>query len=79
MPSAVPPSVSVPPGEDEVDRYYREHPDLYTRNGVLVPFDAARPEIVQVLTAQVRRTLVNDWVTGLRRRADVRIAGQPGL
>ena len=69
---------SVPPGEEEIGRYYRDHPDLYTRNGLLMPFDAARPEIVQVLTAQGRRTLVNDWVTGLRRRADVRIAA-PGL
>jgi hypothetical protein len=70
---------SVPPPEDELGRYYREHPDLYTRNGVLMPFDAARPEIVRLLTAQSRRTLVNDWVAGLRRRADVRIAAQPGL
>jgi hypothetical protein len=70
---------SVPPAEEEIGRYYRDHPDLYTRNGVLMPFDAARQEIVQVLTVQGRRTLVNDWVTGLRRRADVRIAAQPGL
>jgi len=69
---------SVPPGEEEIGRYYRDHPDLYTRNGVLRPFDAARPEIVQTLTAQGRRTLVNDWVASLRRRADVRIAA-PGL
>jgi len=69
---------SVPPPEDELGRYYREHPDLYTQNGVLMPFDAARAEIVRLLTAQSRRTLVNDWVAGLRRRADVRIAAQPG-
>jgi hypothetical protein len=70
---------SVPPPEEEIGRYYREHPDLYTRGGVLMPFEAARPEIVQLLTAQARRTLVNDWVAGLRRRADVRVAAQPGL
>jgi len=70
---------SIPPPEDELGRYYREHPDLYTQNGVLMPFDAARAEIVRLLTAQSRRTLVNDWVAGLRRRADVRIAAQPGL
>jgi hypothetical protein len=70
---------SVPPPEEEIGRYYREHPDLYTRNGVLMPFEAARPQIVQLLTAQGRRTLVNDWVAGLRRRADLRVAAQPGL
>ena len=65
---------AVPPPEDEIGRYYREHPDLYTRNGVLMTFDAARPEIVQVLAAESRRAMVNDWVAGLRRRADVRVA-----
>ena len=66
----------VPPPEEEIGRYYREHPDLYTRNGVLVPFETARSEIVQALMAQSRSDLVNDWVTGLRRRADVRVAEQ---
>jgi len=66
----------VPPPEEEIDRYYRAHPDLYTRNGVLVPFETARSEIVQALMAQARRDLVNDWVTGLRRRADVRVAAK---
>ena len=66
----------VPPPEEEIGRYYREHPDLYTRNGVPVPFETARSEIVQALMAQARRDLVNDWVTGLRRRADVRVAAK---
>ncbi len=67
---------TVPPPEEEIGRYYREHPELYTRNGVLMPFESARSEIVQVLAAQGRRALVNDWVAGLRRRADVRMAEQ---
>ena len=67
---------SVPPPEEEIGRYYRDHPELYTRNGVMLPFEDARSEIVQVLTAQGRRALVNDWVSGLRRRADVRMAAE---
>ena len=63
---------SVPPAEEEIGRYYREHPDLYTRGGALLPFETARPEIVRLLTAQSRGALVQDWVNGLRRRADVR-------
>ena len=65
---------AVPPPDEEIGRYYRDYADLYTRNGVLMTFDAARPEIVQVLAAESRRAMVNDWVAGLRRRADVRVA-----
>jgi hypothetical protein len=65
-----------PPPEDDIGRYYREHPDLYTRNGALMPFETARSQIVQALAAQIRQNLVNDWVAGLRRRADVRVAGR---
>src|SRR5687768_859781 len=43
---------TVPPAEEEVGRYYREHPDLYARNGVPVPFETVRTEILQALTAQ---------------------------
>jgi len=65
---------SVPPADEEIGRYYREHPDRYARDGVLMPFETARPEIVRLLTAQSRGALVQDWVTGLRRRADVRVS-----
>jgi hypothetical protein len=65
---------SVPPADEEIGRYYREHPDRYTHDGVLMPFETARPEIVRLLTAQSRGALVQDWVSGLRRRADVRVS-----
>jgi peptidyl-prolyl cis-trans isomerase SurA len=67
---------TVPPTEEEVGRYYRENPNLYTRDGVLIPFETARPDIVLGLTAQNRQAVVDEWVAGLRRRADVRIASQ---
>ena len=65
---------SGPPAEEEIGRYYREHPELYTRNGTLVPFETARPDVVRALTAQNRNVLVQDWLNGLRRRADLRIS-----
>jgi hypothetical protein len=67
---------TVPPPEEEVGRYYREHSELYTRNGVPIPFETARPEIIQLLTSQNRQAVVDEWLTGLRRRADVRVAGK---
>ena len=63
---------TVPPPEESVVRHYREHPELYTRNGVLVPFETARVEIMQALTAQNRQAVVDEWLAGLRRRADIR-------
>jgi parvulin-like peptidyl-prolyl isomerase len=59
------------PTDDELAAYYRDHPGEFTRGGQIVPRDAARAEIVTALTTARRTTLINDWVSGLRRRADV--------
>ena len=64
------------PPEEEIGRYYREHSELFTRNGVLLPFENVRPEVVRALTTQNRDTLVQDWLAGLRRRADVRMGNR---
>jgi hypothetical protein len=65
---------SVAPAEEEIGRFYREHPELFTRNGTLVPFETARADVVRALSAQSRGALVQDWLNGLRRRADLRIS-----
>ena len=67
-----------PPTDDEIGRYYREHPQPFTRAGQLVPFDTARPDIVRALTDERRKALIADWVAGLRKRADVVILYRPG-
>ena len=43
------------PGEEELGRYYRDHPELFTRNGQLVPFADARRDVVQAAVAARRR------------------------
>jgi hypothetical protein len=60
-----------PPTDDEMAVYYRDHPGDFTRGAQVVPVDAARAEIAAVLVAARRKTLIDDWVSGLRRRADV--------
>jgi hypothetical protein len=67
---------TIPPPEDEIGRYYREHPDRFMRDGVLIPLEDARPAIVQALSAQGREALVGDWLAGLRRRADIRMGNK---
>jgi hypothetical protein len=65
---------TIPPLEDEIGRYYREHPERFTRDGALIAFETARPAIVQALAAQTRDALVGEWLAGLRRRADIRVS-----
>jgi hypothetical protein len=65
---------SVAPADEEIGRFYREHAELFTRNGTLVPFETARADVVRALSAQSRGALVQDWLNGLRRRADLRIS-----
>jgi hypothetical protein len=60
-----------PPTEDDLGRYYREHPQFFTHDGRLTPFEEARLTIVEAATAERRQRLVDDWVAGLRRRAEI--------
>jgi peptidyl-prolyl cis-trans isomerase SurA len=64
---------TAPPSEDELTGYYRERAASFTRGGVLVPFETVRQEIVQAVIAETRRVVVDEWLAGLRRRADIRI------
>jgi hypothetical protein len=60
-----------PASEDALGRYYREHPEQFTFRGVLVPFERARPDVARAVAASQRRTMVNEWLAGLRRRTEV--------
>ena len=59
------------PTDEEVERYYREHQQEFSRNGAIIPFDRARQDVVQAVRTERRRMLVDDWVAGLRRRAEI--------
>ena len=64
-------SAWVLPTDEEVGRYYREHQQEFSQNGEIVPFDQARQNVVQAVRTERRRMLVDDWVAGLRRRAEI--------
>lgn len=66
------------PAEEELGRFYRERPAVFARNGRPVPFEAARSDVLQAFLAARRTALVDDWVAGLRRRADVTDLYLPG-
>jgi hypothetical protein len=61
----------VAPTDDDLGRYYRDHPDAFTRNGRLIPFDEARQDVAQAVVTDRRRALVDEWMAGLHRRAEI--------
>jgi hypothetical protein len=62
---------SAPPTEDDLARYYRGHPEMFTRPGQEVPLEAVRQDVVRAVTDERRSALIGAWVAGLRRRGDV--------
>ena len=67
-----------PPNDEDLGRYYREHLQTFTRGGQVLPLDTARAEITRALTVDRRQMLVDEWVAGLRRRADITNLYLPG-
>lgn len=59
------------PGDDELGRYYREHAEAFTRNGSSAPFEEVRLQVLQMYVAERRNALAEEWIAGLRRRADI--------
>ena len=57
--------------EDEVERYYRIHPDEFTRAGTLMPFGEAESLARQHAAAERRTTTVAQWMRDLRQRAEI--------
>jgi hypothetical protein len=60
-----------PPGDQQVEAYYRSHADDFRRNGVLPPLASVRADVRARLIEEQRETLVHDWLAGLRRRGAI--------
>lgn len=59
------------PSDEELENYFRQHPNEFTRNGQDMTEASARQLARTRVMATRRQVLVNDWLTGLRRRADI--------
>jgi len=57
--------------EDEVERYYRIHPEEFTREGRLMPFVEAEPMARDHAAAERRASTVAQWLRDLRTRAEI--------
>ena len=66
------------PTDEDLVRYYRDHPAEFTRDGRLLPFGEARDQVRVAVLAQSRAAAVRDWMSGLRRRTEVNVLYLPG-
>ena len=60
---------------EEARKYYEEHPEEFTRDGVRMPFEQAEDEARQRASAERLRVTIDQWVQDLRKRAEVVIVG----
>jgi hypothetical protein len=56
---------------DEARKYYDEHPDEFTRDGVRMPFEEAEAEARQRASAERLRVTIDRWVQDLGKRAEI--------
>lgn len=59
------------PTGDELENYYREHAAEFVRDGVELNAEEAQARAREHVRAERRRTLVADWLDGLRKRATI--------
>jgi hypothetical protein len=64
-------TAAIQPSDDEIAAYYRLHADDFTKNGVLAPYAEVRNQVRAQLVEERRVVLVRDWLSGLRRRANL--------
>jgi hypothetical protein len=66
------------PSEDDLVRYYSEHPGEFTRDGRLLSFGEAREQAAAAVRGQLRAAAIRDWLSSLRRRTEVNVLYLPG-
>lgn len=64
-------TATIQPSDDELAAYFRLHADEYIRGGVLAPYAEVREEVRNRLVRERRASLVREWLSGLRRRANI--------
>jgi hypothetical protein len=62
------------PSDDEALIWFQIHEREYLRDGRPRPFAEVRDDVRARLAAERRRSLIDDWIAGLRRRAVVVLA-----
>ena len=61
------------PSEEDLLRYYRANEAMFTKNGVLQPFDDVRGVVREQLVRARSGALIAEWLDTLRRRTETQI------
>jgi hypothetical protein len=64
---------AIQPTEEEILQYYRDHPASFLVNGTVRSFDDAHDVARAALIAERRGETIRDWISDLRRRANVTV------
>ena len=64
---------AIQPTEEEILQYYRDHPASFSVNGTVRSFDDAHDVARAALIAERRGETIRDWMSDLRRRANVTV------
>ena len=64
---------AIHPTEEEILQYYRDHPASFSVNGTVRSFDDAHDVARAALIAERRGVMIRDWLSDLRRRANVNV------
>ena len=59
------------PSDEELHAYFGNHPRMFARDGQPPVFADVQADIVRAVTAEKHGALIEEWIAGLRRRADV--------
>ena len=68
---------SAQPSDDEALIWYQAHERDYLQDGRPRPFTEVREDVRARLAAERRRSLIEDWIAGLRRRAVIALVPAP--
>jgi len=63
--------LTVPLTDEQVLQYYRAHPEEFTTNGQLTPFERAQGLVRERASLEQRQRTISQWLRDLRARADV--------
>ena len=64
---------AIQPTEEEILQYYRDHPASFSLNGTVRSFADAHDVARAALIAERRGETIRDWMSDLRRRANVAV------
>ncbi len=64
--------LTVPLSDEQVLQYYRLHPEEFTTNGELTPFERAQGLARERAGLEQRQRTISQWLRDLRARAEVR-------